>query len=610
MDYYRRAAHVPAAGELAWDVEFLCRHHRKHIFSFTRKPSLEPVSRALLDLRHKVGWRQYFKERGKPMDEWRHIRSKPPRTVPYSGELDVSTQSFIQDVYTEVWKAAVLSKIRHRRPPQPALIRQGLLKIRAGLWGILPTDKDGGFAIMRKSGIQFSFDDALQDQTKYKYIEYFDPVAVLEEYRDVAREISMYGEDDPNHLLFRHLVSSVHESPQKVVYRLGATAKTHKPAGSCKLRVLHCMQRQSPLAPMMHFVSAMLRPKLSGLYHIIRDSTDFLAKIKSLNISSQCILVKVDVKEYFMSGTHDILVQQSSKFFDGAELHRYRDALKCVLENQFVSQGPSSPIFQVTCGSGMGVSCSGEVSDAALYFLAEHDMLADSHFRFHCGLKAYFRFKDDIVAVLDGPRRNVDAFKIRLAASSRPFVVEVETVSEFGVPFLDVFISKPRNLGATGVLDYSLYQKRTSQWLPLSSDSMHHPSIHEAWPKQMISRYRRLCKSSQLANEHVCTFLAQLRRAGACPSLLNQLANPSLPKPSKQRGNHETVYLVLPCYPQWLSASLGKIIRRLNAVWASRLGLAVRLSWRLGDPHIGAVLKRHNDTIQPDALDYKVIRAV
>ena len=126
----------------------------------------------------------------------------------------------------------------------------------------------------------------------------------------------------------------------------------------------------------------------------------------------------------------------------------------------------------------------------------------------------------------------------------------------------------------------------------------------------MIARYRRLCKSSQLANDHICTFLAQLRRAGACPSLLNELANPSLPKPSKLGGKHETVYLVLPCYPQWLSASLGKIIRRLNAVWASRLGLEVRLSWRLGDPHISAVLKKHNDTIQPDALDYKVIRAV
>eukprot|EP00959_Pyramimonas_sp_CCMP1952_P366418 7674401-Pyramimonas_sp.AAC.1 len=59
------------------------------------------------------------------------------------------------------------------------------------------------------------------------------------------------------------------------------------------------------------------------------------------------------------------------------------------------------------------------------------------------------------------------------------------------------------------------------------------------------------------------------------------------------------------CYPQWLSANLGRIIRRLKAVWAPRLGVAVRLRWRLGDPHISAALKRHNDTISPDALDYK-----
>ncbi|CAK0873251.1 unnamed protein product, partial [Prorocentrum cordatum] len=149
--------------------------------------------------------------------------------------------------------------------------------------------------------------------------------------------------------------------------------------------------------------------------------------VKTLNTSSHYVLVKLDVKEYLMSGTHDVLVQQNSKLFVGAELYRYRDALKCVLEDQFASTSSSSPIFQVTCGSGMGVSCSGEVSDASLYFLAEHDMLADTHFRFHCGLRAHFSFNDDVFAVLGDPRKDVDAVKIQLSASSCPFVVDVET---------------------------------------------------------------------------------------------------------------------------------------------------------------------------------------
>eukprot|EP00959_Pyramimonas_sp_CCMP1952_P404747 8482515-Pyramimonas_sp.AAC.1 len=41
MDAWSKTARVPKRGELAWDVEYLVRHHKKHIFGRQRTPNLE-----------------------------------------------------------------------------------------------------------------------------------------------------------------------------------------------------------------------------------------------------------------------------------------------------------------------------------------------------------------------------------------------------------------------------------------------------------------------------------------------------------------------------------------------------------------------------------------
>ena len=359
---------------------------------------------------------------------------------------------------------------------------------------------------------------------------------------------------------------------------------------------------------MMKLVAHMLKDHLEALPHLVRDSTDFLKHIRSLRVSVCFSLVKIDVKEYVMSGSHSMLLDEASKFFTGAERRRFRQALRFILENQFVQLYDSDWVHQVICGSGMGAMCSGEVSDAALYHLAEKSVLSRQYME-QVGVLAYYRFKDDILAILDGPRKDLHKFSQDLCRAVSPFELQIETVSSERAVFLDVEIYRPKNF-VGGALDYSVHVKKSSQWTPLSKDSLHHPSVHEAWPRAMISRYHRLCKHSQAAQDHISIFLASLRRAGASQSFLDSLATPSRVRRPKERRDVRSMFLVLPFFPQWLQSGLQGTLARLNAVWGARLGIRIRVSWKLGESHLVTRLKSFNSSIQTDALDWPVVRRI
>lgn len=94
----------------------------------------------------------------------------------------------------------------------------------------------------------------------------------------------------------------------------------------------------------------------------------------SRSSSHQSRFVSVDARHVFMSGTVQALV-------DAALLHMQESEEKCILtlvimrlgERQFIllSELPEpSPIFQVLCGTGMGLAHSGNLTDLALVNLS------------------------------------------------------------------------------------------------------------------------------------------------------------------------------------------------------------------------------------------------
>ena len=76
---------------------------------------------------------------------------KPRRTRPCEDLMDVTAEAFVRDLYHDVWDAFVKARIRFGRlPAVPTVVTNGFKKLKHGLWGAIPTDKDGGFALVKK----------------------------------------------------------------------------------------------------------------------------------------------------------------------------------------------------------------------------------------------------------------------------------------------------------------------------------------------------------------------------------------------------------------------------------------------------------------------------
>ena len=139
-------------------------------------------------------------------------------------------------------------------------------------------------------------------------------------------------------------------------------------------------------------------------------------------ISRGKILIEIDVKDFFMSGRHPDLVKLCSDQIDIHIQSAFRNLLGFIIGKQFVSIDESDQIYKVLVGSGMGIGCSGDVSDLALAVLAELNFALDPEVQAKFEMDLYVRFRDDIFIILGGSpelrREFIDEFRKRTSFSA------------------------------------------------------------------------------------------------------------------------------------------------------------------------------------------------
>ncbi|CAE7518089.1 unnamed protein product, partial [Symbiodinium microadriaticum] len=170
------------------------------------------------------------------------------------------------------------------------------------------------------------------------------------------------------------------------------------------------------------------------------DSSVVVDKLKSLVIPASAHFIRIDVKDFFMSGRHSEFVESCSRYVEEAWVTAFREVLKFILASQFVaSEFCPGCVYKVTSGAGMGLACSGEVCDITFYDTVESKVLSDlTSFDVHC----YMRFKDDILVVLSCDRAQRLALINHRKCFSRVWSLKVECISDTECQFLDLHISK------------------------------------------------------------------------------------------------------------------------------------------------------------------------
>eukprot|EP00971_Amphidinium_carterae_P303466 6030017-Amphidinium_carterae.1 len=283
-----------------------------------------------MDASNRIRWRAQFNNCAEGVNQWRFLRSKTRGVPPCYEPLLPRAECFIQEFCRVAWSACSVKRVP---PLVPYAVRDAMRRIKYGSWGVLPTDKDGGFALVNKMMLRSAFENALNAST-------YERVAITPLHaEDVVRDyIQVCGEScGSDKYLFNALTSSCREGCEYAVYfKLGGTVKTHKNAGKVVLRPLHAMSPLSPLAPGMRLISSMLMPKLKSIPYLLRDSADLLDKVNGMKFNRTATFVKLDVKDFYLSGAHSTLLEMSAKGV--AEHHRsaYASLLSCILRSQFV----------------------------------------------------------------------------------------------------------------------------------------------------------------------------------------------------------------------------------------------------------------------------------
>ena len=268
-----------------------------------------------------------------------------------------------------------------------------------------------------------------------------------------------------------------------------------------------------------------------------------------------------------MSGEHPELVRLCAGEVSSEIRDAFRKLLQFIMGNQFVSIDLSDRIWKVIVGSGMGIGCSGDVSDLAFAIMAEVGYAVDLDVQAKYEIDLYVRFRDDIFIIIGGTKESRREFLDEFRRRTSFFRILVERISADVVQMLDLNISFSERWQRCCLLDVGMHFKNTAQGVALDDSSDHPMNIH-SWPLARIRHFEDLCSSKRLYKDAALLFLRKLvafAPTHSCIDTLVERISRSNPRQSKKR--HIGSWLVLPYHRGLVMAGMSRQMGLLGNHW-------------------------------------------
>ncbi len=561
-------------GEIPWQILwFLSRFHKKHRFSHN-SPKLDTLLPYLASFESKLRWSYKFRENLSddiPLRvPTRFCMKAPPSDSP---DLEHFIRQFRSHSLSAYNKSIGVAK--DKKPGNiTSLAKLGRKLLNASNLAAAPTDKDGGYAIMPGEVLENAHKAILMSKS-YRYSPVNDWNSLTIWYFKLSKRIAKYA-NQPR--LGAAINKSIMLADSSYISTLQVTCKTHKPAGKVTFRNIHSSSGWRFLGLSL-WASGELRSilKSRSTSHILKDSQDFVERLRNVEFRSDQFMVKVDVKDFFMSGTPSELTTPIVDSLPTATLKQrtYKllllNVLDFLLENQYIcSHYCPEEVFNVVEGTGMGLLHSGDLADAALFFLAEFQWACNPKVQSDHGIAALFRFKDDIICFVNSPLQWEIFFKEYCHRSSC-FKLELEEISDTSVKYLDLEVTKEK-----GWYKATPYIKPSNLGIPLGIQSSHPLSVHLSWPKGVLNRLSTLTHSQQDLTAVHKLFVERLHQSFHHPLLVSQVANLQLvPKKAsrtiKDGEKGQNLWCVLPFHPALKSVMTKELHKFLGTHEARRV---------------------------------------
>ena len=259
------------------------------------------------------------------------------------------------------------------------------------------------------------------------------------------------------------------------------------------------------------YIDHFLRPLSCKHPSYIRDSSDFLNKLKSVRVNDQTIIATLDVSNMytnidFISGLDAV----REAFADNPDPKRPDAEVLRLLElsltrNDFDFNGET---FLQKVGTAMGARYAPSLANI---FMAKFEREVDRK----CYLKPclYFRFLDDIFIIWNHGEENFKTY-LDILNSHHPnikFTARCELISN---DYLDLTIFKGPKFHQTGHLDTKIFFKETDTHSLLNKASFHPRHIFKGILKSQITRFYRNCSQKDDFEAACSTVFAVLRKRG------------------------------------------------------------------------------------------------
>lgn len=273
----------------------------------------------------------------------------------------------------------------------------------------------------------------------------------------------------------------------------------------------------------------------------IKDTQNFLEKIKALRLKEPCFLFTMDVNSLYTNIDIELGMKATKKILEShPDPSRPDDILMRLLEinlkrNDFVFQ---KNWYLQTKGTAMGKRFAPAYANI---YMADWEETAFQK----CKLLPviYLRFLDDIWGVWTHSKEEFETFVQTLNSHHTSIKIEPQ-LSEKETNFLDTTVFKGSDFEETGKLDTKLFVKPTDTHSLLHRKSFHPKHVFQGIVKSQLLRYSRICsKNEDYEGARKCLFMA-LRKRGYSRQLLRSIQKTEH-KPKKDNGRKQKVPLIV-----------------------------------------------------------------
>ena len=249
--------------------------------------------------------------------------------------------------------------------------------------------------------------------------------------------------------------------------------------------------RGSPTYALASTLAKRLKPLVASSAHMLKDTEDFVNKVKGISLEEGDIMVSFDIKSMFTSLPQDLLkqsvsaaIRESPDFQENEKLSQgeLMELVGLCLDSTFFKFRDT--VFHQKVGTPMGSPISVILAEIAVQRF-EEEVMRDAP----QSLRIWVRYVDDIFAVMK--ETDLEPFFTVLNSKNNAIQFEMEKEENGQLPFLDVLVERGENSVSTTV-----HRKETHTNRLLDFNSFHPASHKRSVVRTLWNRASKVCSTS------------------------------------------------------------------------------------------------------------------